>query len=226
MQCCQEPPSPPQSYCCGGGQNGGGFTGGCSQTPVWNGPQCQWQCENVSPIILDVDGSGYHLTDAAGGVAFDFFGGGHPIQTSWTAGGSTNAFLVLPAADGTVSSGRQLFGNVTPQPPCSGGRNGWNALAVYDEPANGGNGNGVIDSGDSVFSQLRLWQDLDHDGVAQPNEISTLPALGVRAISLRYQEVPFTDKFGNRFRYRAQVYGSKDSSLARIAYDVFFVVPY
>lgn len=47
-----------------------------------------------TPIIVDVDGSGYHLTSAKDGVRFDFFGSGTPVQMAWTAKASTNAFLV------------------------------------------------------------------------------------------------------------------------------------
>jgi hypothetical protein len=60
-------------------------------------------------VIIDVDGSGYQLTSAAGGVRFDFFGTGHPVRIAWTAPGSTNAFLVLPGG-GRVTDGRELFG--------------------------------------------------------------------------------------------------------------------
>jgi len=50
---------------------------------------------NPSPIIVDVDGSGFRLTSAADGVRFDFFDTGIPIKISWTASYSTNAFLTL-----------------------------------------------------------------------------------------------------------------------------------
>ena len=40
-----------------------------------------------SPIIIDVDGSGFYLTSASDGVPFDFFGTGNKIKISWTAFG-------------------------------------------------------------------------------------------------------------------------------------------
>jgi hypothetical protein len=104
---------------------------------------------------------------------------------AWTAAGADNAFLALPSPDGLVASGKKLFGNFTPQ-PASTTRNGFAALAVYDDPANGGNGDGVIDEKDAVFASLRLWIDANHDGVAQPGELHTLPSLGVYVISLKY----------------------------------------
>ncbi len=178
-----------------------------------------------SPIILDLDGKGFDLTSAAGGVLFDISGTGTPEQMGWIAKGADNAFLALPGGDGLVHNGKQLFGNFTPQPP-SATPNGFAALAVYDDPKNGGNGDGVIDSRDAVFSSLRLWIDENHDGICQPNELHTLPSLGVDSISLKYKEADRTDQYGNQFRYRALV-NPDDPDASRVdrkAYDVFFVV--
>src|SRR5438132_3330653 len=46
-----------------------------------------------SPIIIDVDHSGFSMTNAAGGVTFNLLNDGVPLQISWTAANSTNAFL-------------------------------------------------------------------------------------------------------------------------------------
>jgi len=175
-----------------------------------------------SPIIMDIDGNGFNLTSAAGGVTFDISGTGHPIEMGWTASGAANAFLALPGADGLVHNGKQLFGNFTPQPP-STTPNGFAALAVYDDPKNGGNGDGVIDARDAIFSSLRLWIDANHDGISQPEELHTLPSLGVTSISLNYKESRRTDQYGNVFRYRAQVDPGDPTNTGRMAYDVFFV---
>ncbi|HUJ93384.1 MAG TPA: hypothetical protein VLW46_00315 [Candidatus Bathyarchaeia archaeon] len=178
----------------------------------------------TSPIVIDTDGRGFDLTSAQGGVEFDISGSGHTIQLGWTATGSKNAFLALPGPDGLVHNGRELFGNFTPQPP-SNSPNGFAALAVYDDPKNGGNGNGVIDPGDMIYSQLRLWIDANHDGVCQPDELHTLASLGVTSISLHYSPDRKTDQYGNVFRYRAAVDPSQPDPdhVGRTAYDVFFV---
>jgi len=133
-----------------------------------------------------------------------------------------NAFLALPGADGLIHSGKQLFGNFTPQPP-STTPNGFAALAVYDDPKNGGNGDGIIDSRDAIFSSLRLWIDANHDGISQPEELHTLPSLGVNSISLNYRWDRKTDQYNNIFRYRAQVNPGDPTNTGRMAYDVFFV---
>lgn len=188
-------------------------------------PRCTSGCSPCgSPIIIDVGGRGFALTDAKDGVKFDLGGTGQPVQMGWTAVGADNAFLALPGADGLVHNGTQLFGNWTPQPPSST-PNGFAALAVYDDPKNGGNGDGIIDARDAVFASLRLWIDANHDGISQPEELHTLPELGVTSISLDYYEDKRQDEYGNLFRYRAKI-NPDDTDLShvgRIAYDVFFV---
>lgn len=193
----------------------------CSDGEAWNSIDCA--CEPSSPIIIDVGGNGFNLTNAATGVMFDISGTDHPVQMGWTSAGADNAFLALPGSDGLVHNGQQLFGNFTPQPP-SATPNGFAALAVYDDPKNGGNGDGVIDSRDAIFASLRLWVDANHDGVSQPEELHTLPSLGVNSISLTYKADQRTDQWGNAFHYRAQVNPSGATSTGRMAYDVFFVV--
>jgi hypothetical protein len=165
-------------------------------------PQCVGGTEPycpTTPIIIDALGQGFHLTNMKGGVKFTF--NGDSLQTSWTDPRYSNAWLVLDRnGNGIIDDASELFGEFTPQPP-SPQPNGYKALAVFDDPRYGGNGNGRIDPGDAIYSHLLLWVDRNHDGISQPDELLTLPQAGVFAIGLDYKENERTDQFGNVFRY-------------------------
>jgi hypothetical protein len=127
--------------------------------------------------------------------------------------------------NGVIDDGSELFGSATPQPnpPAGRSRNGFNALAVYDDPANGGNGNGLIDPGDAIYDKLLVWIDANHDGVSQPSELKRLRDVHLDRIDLQYRQSKRVDQFGNVFYYRARVWDEAGRLGGRWAWDVFLV---
>lgn len=136
----------------------------------------------IDPLVLDLDGDGIETLGADAGVLFDFDGDGVKTGTGWIKG--DDGFLVLDRnGNGRIDSGAELFGVDTVKRDGKKARNGFDALADLDS-----NGDGVFDANDEMFSHVRVWQDLNKDGVAQANEMKSLSEHGIRAIVLKSKE--------------------------------------
>jgi hypothetical protein len=187
------------------------------------GPQCGdngWvgQC---SPIVINFGRGDYQLTGSNSPVLFDMSGTGTPVKMGWTAAGADEAFLWLDRNhNGKVTGGAELFGNFTPLKDGQLAANGFEALREYDD-----NRDGVIDERDAVWGRLMLWRDLNHNGISEPNEITTLAGSGVTRIELGYHWTGRLDVYGNAFKYESTVRLSDDGFRPRPkpVYDIFFV---
>jgi len=174
--------------------------------------------------MINVDQKGFQLTGPGDGVwpgdrvRFDFFGTGHKIPLSWTKQGSATAFLALDRnGNGKIDSAKELFGNITDQPPSSD-PNGFLALAVFDV-----NHDGVIDGQDPVYRHLLLWTDKNHNGISEPDELVPLWQSGISAIRLDYKPTSEVVN-GNQFRYCSTIVNTDGSDNGRITCDVFLLV--
>lgn len=127
--------------------------------------------------------------------------------------------------NGAIDNGSELFGNFTPLGPGTVGpraQNGFDALAWFDKPLNGGNGDGEITEADPIFERLRVWVDANHNGVSEPGELKTLRECGIISIGLNTRESRRQDEFGNVYKFRSVMRVLADGQVRRSwAIDVF-----
>lgn len=176
-----------------------------------------------SPLIVDIYNEGILLSAPNAGVKFDIIGDGVKSAISWPTNPKSSMFVVLDRnGNGNIDSVHELFGNNTVGPDDFKANNGFEALMKYDQVKFGGNQDGLIDSRDAIFSQLKLWSDLDRDGVVDSGELYTLAEKKVKSIDLKYVEMyERNDFYGNESLQRS-VIQMTDLSLRKI-FDVWFV---
>ena len=170
------------------------------------------------PLAIDLNGNGIQTVGipATGTpILFDHNADGIKTGTGWLA--PDDAWLVLDRdGNGTIDSGRELFGadtmiTATETVALPGGsfscevtrnaRSGFEALASLDA-----NQDGLFDAQDAAFTQVRLWQDKNQDGISQAGELSTLADQGITAISLTANETTVNLGNGNTLTGQATVY--------------------
>jgi hypothetical protein len=158
-----------------------------------------------SPIVVDLNGNGIKLGEAGVGVRFDVNADGAREHVQWVRPGGDEAFLALDrSGNGLIDDGTELFGVGTPL--VLEGRNapnGFVGLAQYDQRQLGGNDDGLITEADAIWPQLRLWLDLDADGVATREEMRTLPSAGITTLDIIPRVRRYMDDAGNVIPYWA-----------------------
>jgi hypothetical protein len=188
-----------------------------------NDPYCE--AYGCSPILIDMENDGIHLTGLDDPVRFDINADGHVDLISWTD--RSEGMLALDRnGNGMIDNGGELFGNATRLANGTRAANGYEALAELDTPAFGGNGNGAIESSDQAFSSLQIWTDLNHDGISQPAELKMLAQAGIQRISLDYKESRRRDRFGNEFRFVGTAWRKGRLGVVHpiLTWDVFFLI--
>jgi Ca2+-binding RTX toxin-like protein len=170
----------------------------------------------VDPLIFDLDGDGIETLSLSGSSAFfDLDNNGLAENTSWVA--PDDGLLVLDRNEnGIIDNANELFGDQTLlSDGVTYASSGFAALAEFDE-----NNDGVIDALDSIYTLLRIWQDLDSDGVTDSGELKTLAQLGIVSIGLTFLNTGFTDG-ANNIQVRAGEYTKDDDSKGTVGEYLF-----
>ncbi|KQP08990.1 hypothetical protein ASF45_07920 [Pseudorhodoferax sp. Leaf265] len=132
----------------------------------------------TDPLILDLDGDGLEITPLSAGILFDANGDAIKTGTAWA--GADDGLLVWDRnANGQIDSGRELFGDETLLADGTKAAHGFAALSELDS-----NADGKFDASDAQYANLRVWRDLNQDGISQATELQTLADANVRDIQI------------------------------------------
>lgn len=132
-----------------------------------------------NPLTIDIDGDGVEINSWEDSKAFfDTKGDGFARSTAWLS--KDDAFLAVDwNNDNKISDVNELFGYEE--------ADGFLDLNFYDN-----NSDKEINSGDSIFNLLRIWQDLNENGYTEQGELKTLEQLNITEISLQTKSEEFS----------------------------------
>lgn len=183
----------------------------------WDGTAQVWECD--SPLILPVGPKHPFLTTTpANGVWFDIDADGAGQQTAWMQGDDDSAFLAIDRNDnGRIDNASELFGDHT----LPGRENGFDALNAFVEFTGGPTDGGltVLDRTHPLFRQLLLWQDKNHNGLSEPDELRPFGQV-FKSINLNYDYAQRVDRNGNLFGFKGTA-TTRAGQVVRV-FDVYF----
>jgi len=115
------------------------------------------QSNRPDPLAVDMNMDGLIGLTGVDAIYFDIDNDGQKESVSWIS--PEDGWLVLDDnGNGQIDNAHEMFGSAT--------ENGFAKLAEID-----GNGDGKIDINDAAFSQLKVWQDFNSDGISQSDEL-------------------------------------------------------
>lgn len=159
------------------------------------------------------------MTAPSQGIEFDIHGSSAGYQKqkiAWLAQCTECYFLVKPNSSAAVLGIDELFGDSTKGPDGALAEDGFAALKKYDT-----NSDSVIDAQDTIFSNLKLWNDANRNGIADSGELLALSEKKIISISLNYNpHFREVDQYGNEIRYKSAVLTQGEE--LGIVFDLWF----
>lgn len=123
----------------------------------------------VPPMAIDLDGEGIETIDInKSQIYFDVDNDGFREQTGWIS--KNEAILAIDKNEnGKIDNQSEMFGSTE--------KTGFEELKELDT-----NNDGIIDSKDADFNKIRIWQDLNENGVTDEGELKTATEAGIKSI--------------------------------------------
>ena len=181
---------------------------------------------HASPLAIDLDNDGIETTHLSeGNVFFDIKNSGFANRVGWIK--ADDGILALDrstigangeviAANGTIDNVTELFGDYR--------MSAWDELKLLDT-----NYNNKIDSGDEQFNNLKIWQDLNQNGISEAAELKSLSEHNIKEINLAnitttdiYQKENYIS--GNSgVTYEGATNSTSDDVTKQSIYDIHFL---
>src|SRR3546814_11154434 len=106
-------------------------------------------------------------------------------STAWI--GADDGFLVRDLnQDGAITTGLEMFGSNTRLQDGTTAEHGFAALRELDS-----NQDGVIDSQDAAFSELKIWRDANDNGRTDIDELLSLSEAGIASLQTQWRASKF-----------------------------------
>ena len=134
------------------------------------------EADKGCPLSFDLDNDGIETLDIdKTNIYFNTQNTEFSTKTGWLKG--DDAFLAIDKdGDGLITRQDELFGNET--------TSGFSMLKTYDS-----NNDNVINANDTQFTNLRVWQDVNENGITDAGELKTLAQAGITSINLNTQDI-------------------------------------
>ncbi|WP_456401420.1 calcium-binding protein, partial [Persephonella sp.] len=140
------------------------------------------------PLVVDLDGDGIETIGLdSSNAMFDLDGDGFREKTGWVS--PDDGILVIDRnGDGQINDVSEIFGNQQ--------IDGFTELSQLDS-----NNDGVINQQDEQFNNIKVWQDVDSDGIVDEGELKNLSDVGIKEINLDNTTTQ-EDSNGNEITHR------------------------
>lgn len=168
--------------------------------------------QSCKTIALDLDGDGVIETiddNNYDGAMFDHNDDGFRTATGWIS--ADDGLLVRDInGNGIIDTGAELFGDNTLLSDGTTAHSGMQALADLDS-----NDDGIINNQDVKFSELKVWQDKNTDGVSDASELFSLTDVGISSIDLSEKQM-VNQRVEGGFIKETATFTKTDGSISRI----------